>query len=64
MCTCIITELGSDISSFTKSAPSWIKDLNGKPEIQNLADENIGNTLQKMLNRIPFAQELRPATDK
>lgn len=64
MCTCIITELGSDISSFTKSAPGWIKDLNGKPEIQNLADENIGNTLQKMLNRIPFAQELRPATDK
>ena len=48
-----------------KLKSKWIKDLNIKPDTLNLAEENVGKSLEcigtgdNFLNRTPMAQALR-----
>jgi hypothetical protein len=58
------------LSSCTKLNSPWIKDLNIKPDILNLIEEKVKNSLEyigmgeNFLNRIPMAQVLRSTIDK
>jgi hypothetical protein len=53
------------VSPCTKLKSKWIKDLNIKPNIMNLIEENVGNCLECIgtgkifLNRTPMAQAVR-----
>ena len=56
-------------SPCTNTNSTWVSDLNIKPEIVTLPEQNIGSTLHELdlgndfLNWTPSAQELRPAID-
>ena len=53
------------LSPSTKFKSKWIKDLNVKPDILNLIEEKVGNSLEHIgrreifLNRTLMAQALR-----
>ena len=58
------------MSLCTKLNSKWIKDLNIKPDILNLIEEKVGNTLEHIvtgdnfLNRTPMAKTPRSTIDK
>jgi hypothetical protein len=58
------------LSAGTKLKSKWIKDLNIKPDTQNLIEEKVGKSLEfigtggNFLNRTPMTQALRSRIDK
>jgi hypothetical protein len=58
------------LSPYTKLRSKWIEDLNVKPCILNLIEENVGKNLKHIdtgedfLNRTPMAHDLRSTIDK
>jgi hypothetical protein len=58
------------LSLCTKLKAKWIENLHIKPEILNLSEEKVGNSLEhlgteeKFLNRTPVAYALRAAINK
>ena len=55
---------------YTKINSKWIKDLNARPEVVNLQEENIGKMLldsglgNKFLDMTPKAQAIKAGIDK
>ena len=63
--TCERIKLDYSLTSRTKINSKWIKDLNIKPEIITLLEENIGSKLFDIsLSNIFFDMSLRPGTPK
>jgi hypothetical protein len=58
------------LSPYTKLKSKWIKDLHIKPDILNLIEEKVGESLEhmdtggKFLNKTPMAYALRSTIDK
>ena len=65
MCAYRRTQIDSYLSSCTKLQSKWIKDLNIKPDIQNLRVEKVGNSLEYVgtgdgfLNGTPLTEALK-----
>ena len=70
MSACRRTQRDPYLSSCTKLKSKLIKDLNIKPNTQNLIEEKVGNSHERVgtgnsfLNRIPKGQALRLAITK
>jgi hypothetical protein len=58
------------LSPWTKLNSKWLKDLNIKPDILNIIEQKVGNTLKcictgdNFLNITPMAQTLRSTIDR
>ena len=58
------------MSPCTKGKSKWIKDLNIKPDTQNLIEKEVGKSLELIgtggdfLNRTPKGHDVRSITDK
>ena len=63
-------QIDSFLSPCTKIKFKWIKDLHIKPDVLNLIEEKVGNSLEHMgtgetfLKRAPMAQALRSTINK
>jgi hypothetical protein len=58
------------LSPYIKLKPTWVKDLNIKPDTLNLIEENVGKSLELIgtgeifLNRTPMSHALRSRIGK
>jgi hypothetical protein len=67
---CKRIQINSYLSPYTKLKSNWLKDLYIKPDMLNLVDGKVGNSLEHVdtgenfLNRTPMVQALRSTIDK
>ena len=70
MATCKTMKLEHSQTSYTKVNSKWIKDLNVRPEIIKLLEENIGRTLSNINNSttlyelLPRVMEIKTTINK
>jgi hypothetical protein len=70
MSPCKRMKINTYLSPCTELKSKWIKDLNIKPDAQNIIEEKVGKSLEligtgeNFLNRTPMAHALRSRTDK
>ena len=68
--TCRRMKIDLHLSPWTKLNSKWLKDLNIKPDILNIIEQKVGNTLKcictgdNFLNITPMAQTLRSTIDR